>query len=290
MTAYAWRQHKENRRIVPTLWLSPAELFARDIELYEPAEGSKFDQKFIEDFAKARDETLALIKKQSIVSLVIFAFLLASYTSIGVDISIAGISLKNTPGVPEALLLITNLLSCYNLVLQGNCYLIESAMKLAIASAFPEQLQPIYRIRYFPHEITGRYYAVSLPHITQTKLVSRLTGAIIWLFFPLLVIGTIAFIATNLYLLFHFLWLRPNFGAWSYALLAYILACGVFSFLYMLLSRIRVPYRDFTVNHELEILQQINPEQHRIRGQQIFGRLNEYRDEMERRGYIKKRD
>ena len=55
---------------------------------------------------------------------------------------------------------------------------------------------------------------------------------------------------------------------------------------YLVLTRVRLPYLDYTVNSELELLQQVDPERHRVRLQEIYGKLNEDRRNMEQRGYL----
>jgi hypothetical protein len=111
MTAFWWRQRREWRRIVPRLWLSQGELLAKDLELFEDDPEETFSPQFIDSFAKARDETIAVAKKQIIISVLIFMFLFSNYLSIGIDISIGGFSLKYGAGIPEGLLLVSNLLS-----------------------------------------------------------------------------------------------------------------------------------------------------------------------------------
>jgi hypothetical protein len=51
---------------VPRRWLSPTEVITEDLELFEARD--RLDLKFIDDFAKARDEVMSLTKKQLIFS------------------------------------------------------------------------------------------------------------------------------------------------------------------------------------------------------------------------------
>lgn len=156
MIAYQRRKRRDWKKIIPPLWLSPGELMARDLELYITDEGKeKIDADFIDGLAKARDETLGVIKKQLIISLIIFLFLFSNYLAINTEISIAGFSLKYAKGIAEGLMLISNLLSVYTLLLQSNVYLMEAALKFLIAAVLPPELKQLYLIRYFPHEHFG---------------------------------------------------------------------------------------------------------------------------------------
>jgi len=69
-------------------------------------------------------------------------------------------------------------------------------------------------------------------------------------------------------------------------LLIYILLLGVGATFYVALTRFRLPYLDYTVNGELELLEQVDPVRHRARLQEIYGKLNADRKDMEQRGYI----
>lgn len=59
---------------------------------------TRLDAKFIEDFAKARDDLLSQIKKQLIFSVVVFVYLASNYLGIGLGLSAFGFSLTNAPG------------------------------------------------------------------------------------------------------------------------------------------------------------------------------------------------
>jgi hypothetical protein len=284
MAAFKWRSHREWRQIVPRRWLSPTAVIAEDLELFEPRE--RFDLKFIDDFAKARDDIMSLTKKQIIVSVLIFLFLLSNYLAIGLDVSLGGFSLRYSPGIAEGLLLVSNMLSCYTLFLQANSSILDATIKSAIKFGVPEELRTLYLVRYFPHEQFGRYQPFNMPYLIPTKLQRTLTQAVAVLLLILLVFTLFAFATCNLFLLIHHLWIKPSFGVWSNVLLVYIFLLGVSATIYLVLTRARLPYLDYTVNGELELLQQMNPERHRTRLQEIYGRLNEDRRNMERRGYL----
>jgi hypothetical protein len=255
-----------------------------DLELFESRD--RFDLKFIDDFAKARDDVMSLTKKQTIFSGLVFLFLLSNYLAIGLDINVGGFSLRYSPGIPEGLLLISNLLSCYTLILQANSSILDATVKSAIKLGVPEELRTVYLVRYFPHEQFGRYQSFNMPHLIPTKLQRTIGKGVAILFLILLILTFFAFAACNLFLLVHHLWIKPSFGVWSNVLLAYILLLGLGATFYVVLTRFRLPYLDYTVNSELELLEQVDPVRHRARLREIYGRLNEDRRNMEQRGYL----
>lgn len=269
---------------MPRRWLSPTEIIAEDLELFE--QRNRLDLKFIDDFAKARDDIMSLTKKQIIFSGLVFLFLLSNYLALGLDINVGGFSLRYSPGIPEGLLLISNLLSCYTLILQANSSILDSTIRSAIKLGVPEELQTVYLVRYFPHEQFSRYQPFNMPHLIPTKLQRTIGKGVAILFLIFLIITFFAFATCNLFLLIHHLWIKPNFGVWSNLLLIYILLLGVGATFYVALTRFRLPYLDYTVNGELELLEQVDPVRHRARLQEIYGKLNADRKDMEQRGYI----
>ena len=202
---------------------------------------------------------MSLTKKQIIFSMLIFVFLMSNYLAIGLDINVSGFSLRYSPGVPEGLLLISNLLSCYTLILQSNCAILDATIKSAIRFGVPDELRTVYLVRYFPHEQFGRYQPFNMPYLIPTKLQIIIGKWVAILFLILLTVTLLAFMGCNLFLLAHHLWIKPNFGVWSTLLLAYILLLGVGVTFYLILTRARLPYLDYTVNNELELLQQVIP-------------------------------
>ena len=241
MARYYWKRHCEWKRIVPRIWRTSGEILSQDLEMYDDGR-DKLGKEFISDFAVARNELLSLIKRQLILSGIVFAYLLSNYFKVGLDINIGGFSLRYAPGVPEALLLVSNLLACYTIILQSNCYLIESAIKTAIALEVEPELRNLYLVRYFPHEYFGAYQPFNLPHIVPNRLQRGLVKGNAILFLLMLILTALAFSAANFYLLLYYLWLHPNFGIWSHVLLAYILVLGLGCIIYVILTRIRVPF------------------------------------------------
>jgi len=287
MTAYLRRRRRDWAKIVPPLWISPAELIRRDLDLYVTDEGKgKIDGKFIDDLVKSRDETLAIVKKQIIISLLIFLFLFSNYLSIGIDMSIGGFSLKYAKGIPEGLLLISNLLSVYTMILQSNVHLMDVAIRYLVHSALPSELQQLYLIRYFSHENFGTYTPFNLPHITESPITSSLRKytALIFLLF---LVPTYCIYFYCYALLVVDLWSAAQLGIWSKAIAAYIATSSVVAILFLTITRLKLRYLDYTVNNEIELLKQVAPERVNARLQEIYGEINADRARMIQRGYLK---
>ncbi|WP_146604550.1 hypothetical protein [Rhodoplanes roseus] len=287
MTNFYWQQYRDWRKIVPIRWLSPGEVLSLDFELCQPETASLIDIKFIEDMAKARDETNAKIKKQLIVSGLIYAFIITNYFSINIDLNISGLSLKYTPGLAELLLLTTNLIASYTIILQGNTYLLDSAIKSALTKVEPQELREVCRFRFFPHEIQGRYQPANLPHIIQPVLTRLIMKSSAITILAMLSVTLVATIFLNIKILYYYLVSNAQFGIWSTVIFVYIISLGFVCLLYFVMTRLKVPYLDYTINHELELLEQVDPRRHRERLREVFGSQNKRRSEMERRGFLR---
>jgi hypothetical protein len=286
MLAYFQRKRRHWKKIVPPLWLTPAELMARDLEYYVAGEGKdKVDFALLDGLVKTRDETYAIIKKQLTISTLIFLFLFANYLTIDTGITIAGFSLRYAKGVPEGLMLISSLLSSYTLLLQSNVYLMESAIKFLIKAIVPIELRQLYQIRYFPHEHSGQYTPFNLPHITQSSITTTLKK--ITALFSLCLLGSVYLAYTYCYvLLVADIWNAARLGNWSKAIAVYMglmSACGL---LFVIVTRMKLRYLDYTTNHEIELMKQIAPEKVNARLQEIYGDLNADQRKMVERGYL----
>ena len=140
MFSYVLRRRRDWQKIVPPIWLSPGELMARDFEHFDGEGKDKIDQSLIPGLAKSRDETL--IHRQEANNGVgpPLIFLLSNYFAIGTEVSTVAFS-EVREGVPEGLMLKSNLMSVYTLLLQTNVYLMEAAIRFFVKSVISTELR-----------------------------------------------------------------------------------------------------------------------------------------------------
>jgi len=67
----------------------------------------------------------------------------------------------------------------------------------------------------------------------------------------------------------------------------YIFVSSIYGLLFLLITRVRLRYLDYTTNHEIEILRQVAPERLNARLNEIYGPVNADRQDMINRGYLK---
>lgn len=288
MAAFKWRSWRLINKHFPILFLNPGRLLQLDLELYEEVEGHKLSKDLLDDLSKTRDSLFERARKQTLVSSLIFIFLVANYFSINVDFSISGFSLKFAPGVKEGLLLIVNIIAFNTLMLQSNIHALNSAMGHIITRIFPEELRGLYTIKYFGQEYYKTYQPFNLPNLTMTNLTSQI--ALYWSFIFAATAFTTAGIiyALNIAIVFD-LWKNPSIPFWSKAIAVYILILGVNGVFYSVITRFLVPYRDYSVNHELEITRQVHPDRHAQRLEEVYGELVNVEMAMVERGYMKRK-
>ncbi len=285
MARHKMRLRTIDRKIVPINWLSPATLLARDLDYFE---GSKehLNKGLLDEFAKARDDLSSRINKRLILSTTIFVYLLANFLSIGIDIKLPGIELKYIPGVPEGLLVFVSLIGILNMIHLNAVYTIESSMKYIINIIYPDELRKLYSIRYFPNEAFGPYVPLNIPHILPTSLTSFISINSARLFFFISIPTFIIYALTNGWFVYDLI-ANPKIPYVSRGVGVYVAMLGIYSFMYLMMTRFRLPYNDWVINHELELLQQIDPKKHGERLDEIYSERSAEIRRMREGGYIK---
>ncbi|MGO6682094.1 hypothetical protein [Rhizobium leguminosarum] len=287
MAAYQLRERRRFRKNFPLIWKTPGEITHLDLENYEPeGDDFKLDKKFVDDLLPARDAARTKANRIIFVNMMIFAFLLTDYFSIGLKFSIPGVSVTDPKGVRDFLIFFVSITGIYCLVIQNNIYTIESAMKFSILNNFPTELRDIYIAKYFYFENFPPPSPVQLPNISYSRLYSNY----------FLVASVTSLILLFLYFSFYTalyitiaidVWKSARLGIWSYIIAAASITNGTLSMSYLILTRMRMPYRDYTVFHELQGLPEIAPSQLERRRKEVHGEgVADYLNLVER-GYIK---
>jgi hypothetical protein len=274
--------------ISPRLWLSSAEIIERDLALYDEIDGFKLDKPFLDDLVKTRTDLQDRIGKRVILSIGIFIFLFANFLSVKVNFKVGGFDFSYGPGIPEGLLLISNLIAVHTLMMQNTLHIMDSTIRFIVGKIIPPELHQIYLAKIFTREHYPSYSAYNLPHITFNNInsfINKYTA----IGFVILIFGSlILFMYCNLWMISDLI-LNPKMGWISVSIGIYILIMGIFSLFYVIITRMKLPYTDYTVNNELELLAQIDPAKRDARLAEIYGKVASLRRDMEKRGYLKER-
>lgn len=274
--------------ISPRLWLSSAEIIERDLALYDEAEGFKLDKAFLDDLVKTRTDLQDRIGKRVILSLGIFIFLFSNFISVKVNFKVGGFDFNYGPGIPEGLLLISNLIAVHTLMMQNTLHIMDSTIRFIVAKIIPPELHQIYLAKIFTREHYPSYSGYNLPHITFNTINSIINRYTAIAFVILLSASSILFMYCNLWMISDLI-LNPKMGWISISIGIYIIIMGIFSFFYVIITRMKLPYTDYTVNNELELLAQIDPAKRDARRAEVYGKVVSLRRDMEKRGYLKER-
>lgn len=287
MIAFKFRERRAYNEISPKLWLSSGELIHRDLEMYDEVDGHKLDKSFLDELVKTRTELQDKIAKRLILSLCVFIFLFANFISLKIDFKIGGFDFKYSPAIAEGLLLATNMIAVHTLMMQNSLHIMDSVIKFIIIKSIPPELQQIYSAKIFNREHYPSYTPYNLPHIAFNPI-NTFIGKYTAISFLILLCGSgLIYIACNIWMIFDMIF-NPKFGWISISIGIYIIITGFFAFLYVIITRFRLPYTDFSHNHELELLEQIDPDRRAARSSEIYDKLISLRREMVERGYLKK--
>ncbi|MGO7181528.1 hypothetical protein ACCT14_11455 [Rhizobium brockwellii] len=287
MAAYQLRERRRFRKNFPLIWKTPGEITHLDLENYEPeGDDFKLDKKFVDDLVPARDAARMKANRIIFVNMMIFAFLLTDYFSIGLKFSIPGVSVIDPKGVRDFLIFFSSITGIYCLVIQNNIYTIESAMKFSILNNFPTELHGIYIAKYFYFENFPPPSPTQLPHISYSQLYSNyfLAASVASLILLFLYFS----FYTALYIIIAIdVWKSASLGIWSYIIAAASITNSTLSMSYLILTRMRMPYRDYTVHHELQGLPEIAPSQLERRRKEVYGEGRADYLSLVERGYIR---
>lgn len=287
MIAFKVRERRAFNEISPTIWLSSAEIIQKDLELYDEVEGFKLDKTFLDDLVKTRNELQDKIAKRLILSFGVFIFLLSNFLSVKIDFKVGGFDFKYGPAVADGLLLVTNIIAVHTLMMQNSLHIMDSAIRVIIQKSIPPELHQIYSAKIFNREHYPSYMPFNLPHITFKKL-NTLIGQYTAIAFQFMLSGSgLIYYALNLWMVTDIIF-NPKLGWISITIGIYIIITGIFALCYLITTRLKLPYTDYTINHELELLEQIDPSRRDIRSAEIYDKLISLRRDMIERGYLKR--
>jgi|APAra7269096819_1048525.scaffolds.fasta_scaffold14088_3 hypothetical protein len=288
MAAYRLRERRRFNKNVPLIWRTPREITHLDLEYYEPEdENFTLDKKFVDDLQPARDAVRTSSNRIALINIAVFAFLLSDYLSIGMNFSIPGVSIVDKKGVREFLLFFISVSGPYGLMIQNNMYTLESAMKFAI-SKFPKELQGIYIAKYFYLENFTPLFPTQLPHINATGLHTRIAMLISVLLLILIIVYSTIYISLYVAIAID-VWKEGRLGTWSYFIASASIANATVGVGYLIFTRLKMPYRDYSVLHELQGLREVAPSQYERRNWEVYGEGVEDYQDLVARGYIKRK-
>ncbi|PTM95265.1 hypothetical protein [Mycoplana dimorpha] len=283
----AWRRRNRQRfrRNFPIEWKTPGEIIGLDLQNYEQEAGFDLNKAMVDDLLPARDAALARSNRLVLTSLVIFAFLAADYFSLSVKISLPGVDVRDIKGVREFLIFFSGLLSTLSLLAQNNVYTLESTIKYIVNNHYPEQLRPIYISKYFWHENYPRYFPTRIPHLLISPIQSRLVdlislGWLLAMFFYVILFFVIGILISI------DVWKNGGISWFSRVVAFGAIANSVLGWGYFIITRCKMPYRNFLKLQEIEVLGQIAPSQVEAKWQSLYGEGYDDYVDMINRGYL----
>jgi hypothetical protein len=231
-----------------------------DLEHYE-AEGEEHSLSVaaLEKLRTYRDAIEEKMKRARQVNLLMFVALVSNYFAIDSDLSFAfGIKAKFS-GFREVFLVALSFIGVYIVILENNVYTLNSYMKFII-KRFPEEVRQMHIAAHFFSENMSRYMPINLPRISQTPLNSNLS-MIPFLFGIFLIIAAVAIYGGMYFLIARDIWRNGNVEIWSKVSVAVAVANAVLGVIYVVTTRVPLPYRDFRKLDDMEFMKAFAPSQ-----------------------------
>jgi hypothetical protein len=269
----------------PRRWIGPAAIINQDLELVDDDDVDKLDRSLLDLLVARRDQLKSSSGKFSLLNISLFAFLVTNYFNKSADVSVYGVSIKSSPGVAEALIVISSTLGIHVATIQGNIAIIDGAIAHIIKRIFPTGILNIMQSALVPETSIGKYFPINLPHLVFTSGHSLASKSFVYFYLFIILVAIFGVYIVNL-LLLRELWLASSIGIYSKIVVIYVVVCGLFGGIFLFLTRLPSPYRDFTVLHELQIAEQLNPVHASKLWQRFYKAKIDDRSDLERRGFI----
>lgn len=257
---FRYRRDRYFRKRNPVIWLTPGELLKMDLQHYEadPDEHS-LSVTNLEKLRGYRDAIEEKARRARQINLLLFVALVSNYFAIDSDLSFAfGITAKFS-GFREVFLVALSFIGIFILILENNIYILNAYMKFMI-SRLPEEVRQMHLAAHFFLENMSRYMPVNLPRITQTPLNSNLS-IIPFLFGIFLLIAAVAIYGGMYFVIALDIWQNGNIEMWSKVSVALAGTNSVLGVLYLVTSRMPLPYRDFRKLDDVEFMKSFAPSQ-----------------------------
>ncbi|TPJ34274.1 hypothetical protein [Mesorhizobium sp. B2-6-5] len=287
-TAFFLRERKRDRARFPRRWLTPQQIVSLDLDLIDDDDQPKLDRNLLDLFVARRDHIKANSSKVSLLNLSLSLFLLATYFKVGADVSVLGMSIKDSPGVPEALLAINATMALYISSLQGNVAVLEGAINHLITKVFPEGTANVVRAALLTEGTIGKYFPVNMPHIVFTGFHRLLSNSLAYFTILIAILVAFVLIGFNVALMVS-MWHLHSIGMYSKIAVVYVAVCGAFSFLFMFLTRLPTSFTDYSLLQQIQIAEQLNPKHADEIRSKAYGASSEDRLDLERQGFMRPR-
>lgn len=257
---FRYRRDRYFRKRHPVIWLTPGQLLEMDLEHYEAeTEEHSLSVSTLEKLRTYRDAIEEKMKRARQINLLMFVALVSNYFAIDSDLTFAfGIQAKFS-GFREVFLVALSFIGVYVVILENNIYTLNSYMKFIIGR-LPDEVRQMHIAAHFFSENMSRYMPINLPRITQTPLNSNLS-MIPFLFGLFLLVAAVVIYGGMYFLLARDIWQNGTVEIWSKISVAVAVTNSVLGILYVLTTRVPLPYRDFRNLDDIEFMKAHAPSQ-----------------------------
>lgn len=249
------------RRNFPRFWTTVPKIIADDViefSRWDDAEGF-VGREMIEFLIARRDHLGTILRRLQAMGLLISMFFLAGLLSIDADLSFFGLTLKGRNGILEVLLFLSATAGILAGLIEQKRVQISAAIIGAVRAKIPDQLQSIYISSAMDDDFNTAYTSyVTGTYITPTKLNTYISLTAPLIMLVMLVTWAVVSIVIHLAVILE-LWSKPGLPwIWTYLVICYVILSDIAAVACAWSARLPLPFRDWSKNKTLEILEQLN--------------------------------
>jgi hypothetical protein len=287
LALFRHRSRRRNNTRYPICWRTGAGLIADELLLIRDEDGEQaINSTFIEQMKSGRAEAQKVVTQRSAIAGILTAYLLLAAFSIQLDVSVGGFVLKTAPGLNEILLVYLTLLLALTVAPFLNIIVLNNVIKGAIAAVYPEPTRYFHKVSLFPDEPPVFFIPYYRPRLIWTRAMRFSSSATIG-YLSVMVLGFLLFLLLSRFFIYRHILTYPSLPEpWSMVIALGCLVVEVWSFIYILLFLVPLPYRDYALLEKFEILDFVNPAEAAKAREEAFRREWEDRQDMIRRGYL----
>jgi hypothetical protein len=201
---------------------------------------------------------------------VLLTFLALGYFASDASLSLMGISLKSAVGLKEILFGISTFMSLLIFALNGSKEIRYTIAATLIELKTPEQFREFAKINSPVAFHLLAYIPKQHSRWIFPRLITKISGAaVLILFAALLACVFIASIVFVIYVMID-IYRAPTLGAWSYAILGFVVTVYVLGLLWIVRMHVPLPFRDSSALLELRELEKTDPVAYRKKLAELF--------------------
>ncbi len=291
LVMFFFRSQRRRSLVNPIVFLRPDQLVDLDLDLYEPENGNiLLDKKLADEMHTVSIRIASFNNKLFLVSSSLFIFSLLKVYGVELGLNVFGFHVSDFPGALELILVINTIIGIICINNDNKMFILNSYINHIINKKLEPELYTYYKIKYDRSYIQGFYHPFNLPHITFNSLSLSINSAILVIFLvSIFIFYIISFYFT--FVVLNYVWIHESLKIYSKVIVGIVAFSMLSSTVFFLITRLPIPYRDYTSNQVIQVFEQLRPDiAAQIRSEiyaEFLRQEQQDRDSMVEKGYLK---